>query len=64
MANKFAAQLNLAEKSAMITGTLNLGKAGCIGNILPIDRVGCEGLCLQDGPSVINYADLNSVFPA
>lgn len=63
-AAEFLGLLNLTEKSRMVTGTLDLSKASCVGNILPIDRVDFTGLCLQDGVSGVNLADLTSVFPA
>ncbi|KAH7010370.1 glycoside hydrolase superfamily [Ilyonectria destructans] len=37
---------------------------GCVGNILPIERIGFPGLCFQDGPNGINIADLVNVFPS
>ncbi|KAM0438471.1 hypothetical protein ACHAPT_001220 [Fusarium lateritium] len=48
----------------MLTGTISLGLAPCIGNILPVERVGFKGLCLQDGAAGVNLADLTSVFPS
>jgi len=36
----------------------------CVGNILPIPRLGFPGLCLQDGPLAIRVADYASTFPA
>jgi beta-glucosidase len=64
MASDFVSRLNLTEKSSMITGKLSLGVGGCIGNLLPIDRVGFPGLCMQDGPNGVGIADLTSVFPS
>ncbi|OLN97641.1 putative beta-glucosidase G 2 [Colletotrichum chlorophyti] len=63
-ANAFVAQLNLTEKTWMVTGKLGLDAGGCIGNIVPIERVGFPGLCLLDGPTALDRADLVSVFPA
>ncbi|KAF6816926.1 beta-glucosidase 2 [Colletotrichum sojae] len=63
-ATAFVARLNLTEKSLMVTGRLGLDAGGCIGNIPPIERVGFRGLCLLDGPTALNRADLVSVFPA
>ncbi|GKT45189.1 putative beta-glucosidase G [Colletotrichum spaethianum] len=60
----FVAQLNLTEKTQMVTGKLGLEAGGCIGNIVPIERVGFPGLCLLDGPTALDRADLVSVFPA
>ncbi|KAL4879545.1 glycosyl hydrolase family 3 N terminal domain-containing protein [Aspergillus karnatakaensis] len=65
MASEFASQLNLTEKSRMVTGTLAIGAgSSCIGNILPIERVGFSGWCMQDGPNGVNLADLTSAFPS
>ncbi|KAF5008056.1 hypothetical protein FDECE_5638 [Fusarium decemcellulare] len=64
MADGFISQLNLTEKSNIITGKLQLGVDGCIGNILPIERIGFPGVCFQDGPNGVNLADLTSVFPS
>ncbi|KAK1447353.1 glycosyl hydrolase family 3 N terminal domain-containing protein [Colletotrichum melonis] len=63
-ATAFVAQLNLTEKTLMVTGQLGLEAGGCIGNIVPIERVGFPGLCLLDGPTALDRADLVSVFPA
>lgn len=46
----------------MITGN---GSAGnCIGNIAAIPRLNFTGLCMLDGPTAVNRADLVSVFPS
>ncbi|WYZ46121.1 hypothetical protein EsH8_IX_000346 [Colletotrichum jinshuiense] len=63
-ATAFVAQLNLTEKTQMVTGKLGLEAGGCIGNIVPIERIGFPGLCLLDGPTALDRADLVSVFPA
>ncbi|KAF9872364.1 glycosyl hydrolase family 3 N terminal domain-containing protein [Colletotrichum karsti] len=60
----FTARLNLTEKTLVVTGRLGLEAGGCIGNIPPIERVGFRGLCLLDGPTALDRADLISVFPA
>lgn len=44
----------------MVTGA----EGPCVGNIQPIERLGFNGLCLQDGPLSIRYADYASVFSA
>ncbi|RSL42122.1 hypothetical protein CEP54_015593 [Fusarium duplospermum] len=64
MANNFIWQLNLTEKGSMVTGKLAISVGSCIGNILPIERVGFPGLCMQDGPNGVNLADLVSAFPS
>lgn len=55
-------KLNLTEKVGIVTGDFYSGN--CIGNIPAIDRVGFEGICLQDGPTALRLADKASVFPA
>ncbi|KAG9238928.1 glycosyl hydrolase family 3 N terminal domain-containing protein [Amylocarpus encephaloides] len=59
-AKAFVAQLTPQEKDDMVTGT----PGPCVGNIVPIPRLGFNGLCLQDGPLAIRVADYASVFPA
>ena len=59
-AKDFVSQLTLEEKSGMVTG-----KPGpCVGNIIPIERLGFPGLCLQDGPLAIRTVDYASLFQA
>ncbi|KAI4716172.1 hypothetical protein E4T48_07615 [Aureobasidium sp. EXF-10727] len=59
-AEAFLANLTLVEKAGLVTGS-----AGpCVGNIAPIERLGFDGLCLQDGPLAIRQATYASVFPA
>jgi hypothetical protein len=60
-ASAFVEQLNETEKSAFVTGKLDLG---CSGIIVPIERVNFPGLCLQDGSNAIRIADKATVFPA
>ncbi|TVY81023.1 putative beta-glucosidase G [Lachnellula suecica] len=59
-ARAFVSQMTLEEKADMVTGT----PGPCVGNIVPILRLGFSGLCLQDGPLSIRVADYASVFPA
>ncbi|KAH6893132.1 beta-glucosidase-related glycosidase [Thelonectria olida] len=59
-AKAFVAKLTLEEKADMVTGT----PGPCVGNIIPIPRLGFSGLCLQDGPLAIRVADYASVFSA
>ncbi|KAJ9143384.1 Beta-glucosidase 2 [Pleurostoma richardsiae] len=59
-AQAFLAELTLEEKAGMTTGM----PGPCVGNIVPIPRLGFPGLCLQDGPLSIRVADYASVFPA
>lgn len=63
-ADGFLALLNQTEKISIVTGALGAGAGLCTGNIRPNLRVGFKGLCLLDGPTSINAADLVSVFPA
>ncbi|CAD0041524.1 unnamed protein product [Aureobasidium pullulans] len=59
-AEAFLTNLTLEEKAGLVTGS-----AGpCVGNIAPIERLGFDGLCLQDGPLAIRQATYASVFPA
>ncbi|KAI7662961.1 putative beta-glucosidase [Hortaea werneckii] len=59
-AQAFVDQLTVEEKALMVTGA----EGPCVGNIQPIERLGFNGLCLQDGPLSIRYADYASVFSA
>ncbi|KAF4438677.1 beta-glucosidase G [Fusarium austroafricanum] len=59
-AKEFVSKLTLEEKALMVTGT----PGPCVGNIPAIERVGFNGLCLQDGPLAIRVADYASVFQA
>ncbi|KAK8015175.1 hypothetical protein PG990_008471 [Apiospora arundinis] len=59
-AQEFVSQLTPEEKANMVTGA----PGPCVGNILPIPRLGFNGLCLQDGPLSIRVADYASVFSA
>jgi beta-glucosidase len=54
------AQLTLEEKAKMVTGQ----PGPCVGNIEPVERLGFNGLCLQDGPLSNRVADYVSVFSA
>ena len=59
-ASNFVSQLTLEEKARLVTGT----PGPCVGNIGPIERLGFDGLCLQDGPLAIRVTTFASVFPA
>jgi len=59
-ASDFVSQLTLEEKARLVTGT----PGPCTGNIGPIERLGFDGLCLQDGPLAIRVEQYASVFPA
>ena len=62
-ARAFVAQLTLEEKVNLTTG---VGWQGgrCVGNIPPIERVGFEGLCLEDAPLGVRFADGVTAFPS
>ncbi|UQC91269.1 beta-glucosidase [Colletotrichum lupini] len=62
LANTLISHLTLEEKVSMITGNSSAGN--CIGVIAPIPRLGFKGICMLDGPSAVNRADLVSVFPS
>lgn len=63
-AKTFVDQLSVEEKVGILTGAPALTGLGCIGNIAPIPRLGFGGLCLLDGPTAINRAELVTIFPA
>lgn len=58
-ANTFIEKLNLTEKAGIVTGS----SGSCIGNTVAIERLGFPGLCISDGPTAVNRADLVSIFP-
>lgn len=62
-ARSFVAQLTLEEKVNLTTG---VGWTGgrCVGNIPAIERVGFDGLCLEDAPLGVRFADGVSAFPS
>ncbi|CUA73752.1 hypothetical protein RSOLAG22IIIB_01269 [Rhizoctonia solani] len=57
------AKLTLAEKVSLGTG-VQWQKGHCVGNIPAISSINFPGLCLQDSPLGVRYADKVSVFPA
>jgi beta-glucosidase-like glycosyl hydrolase len=62
-AQKMVSRMSLVEKVNITTGTgwaMNL----CVGNTAPANHVGFPGLCLQDGPLGIRFADHATSFPA
>ncbi|KAF5873165.1 putative beta-glucosidase 2 protein [Botrytis fragariae] len=69
LARNFVNQLNITEKSNIVTGTyhattLDGELMNCIGNISPIPRLNFTGICLNDGPAAVARQDLISVFPS
>ncbi|KAG8907624.1 hypothetical protein FRC00_011712, partial [Tulasnella sp. 408] len=57
------AKLSTADKVSLATGTM-WQKGPCVGNTAAISSIGFPGLCLQDGPVGVRFADKISVFPA
>ncbi|EXJ86396.1 beta-glucosidase [Capronia epimyces CBS 606.96] len=62
-AQKMVERLSLAEKVNITTGT-GWAMDLCVGNTAPAVHVGFPGLCLQDGPLGIRFADHATSFPA
>lgn len=62
-ARDFVAALTLEEKVSLTTG-IGWANGHCVGNIAPIPRVNFPGLCLQDSPLGVRFADRVSAFPA
>ncbi|KAG7139452.1 beta-glucosidase A like protein [Verticillium longisporum] len=60
-AREVVEQMTLLEKVNLTTG---VGWSGdlCVGNVGSIPRIGWRGLCLQDGPQGIRFADYVSYF--
>ncbi|KAJ6578318.1 beta-glucosidase, partial [Mycena capillaripes] len=61
-AQKFVAGLTLQEKINVTTGIDVLGR--CVGNTGTIPRLNWKGLCLEDSPLGVRFADFASAFPA
>lgn len=62
-AQEFVSQLTLAEKVNLTTGVGWQG-ARCVGEVGSIPRLDFRGLCMQDSPLGIRFADFVSAFPA
>ncbi|KAH6675714.1 putative beta-glucosidase A [Halenospora varia] len=62
-AQAFVSQLTLLEKVNLTTGVGWEGEA-CVGNTGSIPRLGFRGLCLQDSPLGVRFADSVSAFPS
>ncbi|PWN40201.1 putative beta-glucosidase [Ceraceosorus guamensis] len=58
-------KLTLEERVALMTGVgWERGPLPrCVGNIAPQKKIGFEGLCLQDSPVGVRFADLVTPFP-
>jgi len=65
-ASAAVAQLSLEERVQLMTGVgWEVGpKPRCVGDIAGIERIGFKGLCLEDSPLGVRFADLVSVFPS
>jgi len=62
-AAQFVSQLTLQEKVGLTTG-VGWENGPCLGNTPPIPRLNFTGLCLQDSPTGVRFADYASAFPA
>ncbi|OLN87454.1 putative beta-glucosidase A [Colletotrichum chlorophyti] len=62
-ARDFVSQLTLLEKVNLTTGVGWQGDL-CVGNVGSVPRLGIRGICMQDGPVGIRFADYVSVFPS
>ncbi|KAI1823530.1 glycoside hydrolase family 3 protein [Xylaria intraflava] len=60
-AKDFVSQLTLAEKVNLTTG-IGWESGQCVGEIGSIPRFGMRGLCMQDSPLGIRFADYASAF--
>ncbi|KAF7314428.1 Fn3-like domain-containing protein [Mycena kentingensis (nom. inval.)] len=61
-AREYVVKLTLDEKINVTTGVDIQGR--CIGNTGAITRLGWKGLCLNDSPLGVRFADFVSAFPA
>ncbi|KAJ7199035.1 glycoside hydrolase superfamily [Mycena pura] len=61
-ARQFVAGLTIEEKVNATTGIDIFGR--CVGNTGTIPRFGWKGLCLEDSPLGVRFADFASAFPA
>ncbi|EJD55142.1 hypothetical protein AURDEDRAFT_140808 [Auricularia subglabra TFB-10046 SS5] len=57
------AKMSTQDKVNLATG-IGWMVGACVGNIAPISSINFPGLCLEDGPLGVRYADLVSAFPA
>lgn len=62
-AKKLVEQMTLVEKVNITTGT-GWSMGFCVGNTAPVPRLKFPGLCLQDGPLGLRFADNITAFPA
>ncbi|KAI8805701.1 glycoside hydrolase superfamily [Cladochytrium replicatum] len=66
LAKSAVSKLSTEEQAALVSGTGFNPAFDCVGTIaFPSSKVsGLEGLCLQDGPAGVRFAQGNSAFPA
>ncbi|KAJ3334701.1 hypothetical protein HDU93_007388, partial [Gonapodya sp. JEL0774] len=62
-AQRLLRNLTLEDKADIVTG-VGWMKGPCVGNIAAKPAIGFKGLCLQDSPTGVRFADLASAFPA
>ncbi|TPX66882.1 hypothetical protein SpCBS45565_g04171 [Spizellomyces sp. 'palustris'] len=62
-AKELIKELSVDEKVAIVTG-IGWANGPCVGNIHPVPKIQFPGLCLQDGPAGIRFADNVTVFGA
>ncbi|KAF8595923.1 beta-glucosidase [Ceratobasidium sp. AG-I] len=63
LAHTFVSKLNLTQKVNITTG-VGWAVGRCVGNIGAMPEVGWPGLCLEDSPLGIRFADRVTAFPA
>ncbi|KAF7300310.1 Fn3-like domain-containing protein [Mycena chlorophos] len=61
-ARALVATLTIEEKVNVTTGA-DVGER-CVGNTGTVERIGWKGLCLEDSPLGVRFADFASAFPA
>jgi beta-glucosidase len=55
--------MNLTEKISIVTG-VGWMQGNCVGNIGKVESIGFPGLCLQDAPTGVRFAEGISAFPS
>ncbi|KAF8328931.1 glycoside hydrolase family 3 protein [Cantharellus anzutake] len=62
-AKAVVANMSVVDKVALATG-IGWKNGPCVGNTPAVPSINYPGLCLQDSPTGVRFADLVSVFPA
>lgn len=62
-AREYIQQFSLEERVALATGS-GWHQGDCVGNIAPQPQHGFPGICFQDGPLGVRFADGVNVFPS